>query len=167
MPALSRELAAGFEGLVERLPHHAEARQSLQWTREFSRGWEVGGTEESRRWLDVVPPASKWWLSGKLLALGLTTIETLLDQAVRQSTALLDLLGVYGEADGELSGHRQLYVLQAETMVDDCIEPPEAGPPADPRLGPPHRANGRFCRKRWVGGPAVDASGPGRALVAC
>lgn len=106
MPAISRELATSFEALVERLPHHAEARQSLQWTSGFSRDGEVGGPQESRRWLDVVPPWSKWWLAGKLLALGIRTIETLLDRAVRQSTALLDLLKVYGEADGELSGHR-------------------------------------------------------------
>lgn len=119
--ALSTDLVAGFEGLVERLPQHAEARQSLVLIRDFTRAQEVGGTEESRRWLDIVPPALKWWLSAKLLGLGIATIETLLDRAVRQSAALVDLLDVYGDADGELSGHRQLYVLQAEARVEDCV----------------------------------------------
>lgn len=163
MPALSRELAAGFKGLVERLPHHAEARQSLQWATEFSRGWEVGGTEESRRWLDVMPPASKSWLSGKLLGLGITTIETLLDRAVRQSTAFLDLLGAYGDADGELSGHRQLYVLQAEARVDDCIGHLKQARRRIRALG--HRTAQMFASVASLGGgAAVDASGPGRAL---
>lgn len=163
MPALSRELAAGFECLVERLPHHVEARQSLQRTREFSRGWEVGGTEESRRWLDVVPPASKSWLSAKPLALGLTAIETLLDRAVRQSTALLDLLGDYGDADGELSGHRQLYVLQAEARVDDCIGHLKQARRRIRALG--QRAGQMVDSVASFDGGAAVASGPNRALA--
>lgn len=161
MPAISRELAAGFEALVERLPHHAEARQSLHWTGGFSRDWEVGATQEARWWLDVVPPWSKWWLAGKLLALGITTIETLLDRGVRQSTALLDLLGAYGEVDGELSGHRQLYVLQAETRVDDCIDHLKQ---AHRRIRALGRRTGQMINSiaSLEGRPAVDTSGPGR-----
>ncbi len=121
VPALVIELAAGFEGLLQALPEHAEARQSLQRAKEFSNAQQVSSIGEYHQWLDVVPPMLKWWLSEKLLGLGIATIEVLLDRAVRQSSALLELLGIYGDADGELSGHRQLYVLQAEARVDDCV----------------------------------------------
>ena len=163
VPALIIELAAGLESLLEMLPEHADARQSLQLVKEFNRLREVGRLEETHQWLDAVPPQLKWWLSEKLLGLGIATMEALLDRAIKQSNALLEFLGVYGDADGELSGHRQLYVLQAEARVDDSVGQLKQAKRAVRALG--RRTEKMFETIASFGGRrAVDASVSGRAV---
>lgn len=114
------DAAAAFEAVLKLVPDHPEARKTLDKIAvlQLQDGLPQDASEAGN-WLSLVPTSLRWPLSGNVLQLGVDGIVAQLDLTNRQLSALAKLVNSYGESEGELAGHRQLYALQTTTKIDE------------------------------------------------
>lgn len=112
--------AAGYRAVLDLAPQHDEALLALRQIdgirqqAQASEGFAAGDS-----WLSLVPTEWRWQLAGDSVEAAVAALEAALGEVGRQAGALGGLLRAYGEADGDLSAHRQLYRVQAEARADE------------------------------------------------
>lgn len=114
------EAAAGFRAVLQMMPGYAEAQRALHEIearmREAALLRDFDATEN---WLSTVPDDKRWLTARDHLATEIGAMETLLNAAVRRLHGLTKALKDFGEAAGEVSGHRQLFELQANARAEE------------------------------------------------
>ena len=114
------EASVAFSTVLRLEPGHAEAQQFLERIEAAKREEAfLLGAKESTNWLSLMPPADRWPVAADLLQASVGSVEILIDLALRQATALGQLVDDYGETDGELSGHRRLFSQQGAARLEE------------------------------------------------
>lgn len=112
--------AAGYRAVIDLAPQHDEALLALQQIDGIRQQAQASeGFAPGESWLSLVPTEWRWQLAGDSVEAAVAALEATLGEVGRQAGALGGLLRAYGEADGDLSAHRQLYRVQAEARADE------------------------------------------------
>lgn len=118
-----KDAALAFNKVLGLDAKHDEAQQylqkidALQQEETFLRGAPDGGN-----WLSLAPHVLRWPMAEEILEASTGSIDLLIDQAARQAAALREFVITYGEASGELEGHRRLYAEQNIARVEELVE---------------------------------------------
>ncbi|GEP58617.1 glycosyltransferase family 4 protein [Reyranella soli] len=114
------EASDSFKCVLALAPDHTEAQEGIKQIsaiREQTVASQMADDRES--WVSVVPPNLRWQVASTSLETSVGAVEAAIDLALRQIATLPSCVHSYGDAEGELRAHRQLYALQAEARIDE------------------------------------------------
>lgn len=114
------EAAEAFERVLALAPDHAEAQDRLQQAHTFRKQSEEQDLAEGGSWLSLVPEGLRWQLAKDALHIGNASTKAAIDMAVETLESLDRLIQAFGEMQGDMIRHRQLYALQAAGQVEQA-----------------------------------------------
>lgn len=115
----SAEALSAFRSVLELEPAHAEARQAIRQIEQIRRqDAHQRATDDGQNWLSHAPESMRWQVGAELIVGSVGTLEHAIGQLDSQVAALVALVHAYGQANGEMASHRELYEHQAKARLD-------------------------------------------------